>query len=187
MGEPSAKSPAPSAPQAKSLEVPEPGRLQVGPNRYLLMPPETLAELQKGVEDRLGPRAPEYLYAAGATWAQAQARRLQAATAEDGVELARLVCQQATELGWGAWRLDAFQPAEKGLAVRVHGSPFAQAYGPSDQPVCHLVAGAVSGLAEFLFRAPAPCVEQGCLARAEPGCVFVAVAQEVDAADSWEW
>jgi uncharacterized protein len=171
----------------KTLGVSGPGRLQLGPGRVLLMRPETLAELQRGVEDRLGPKAPEYLYSAGSAWAQDAARRTQAATGEEGAELARLVCQQATELGWGEWRVEAFRAEEKGLAVRVLGSPFAEAYGTADTPACHLVAGAVGGLTEFLFHVPAPCMEQACLVQGAPGCLFVAAGQEVDAADSWSW
>ncbi|HOX45070.1 MAG TPA: 4-vinyl reductase [Myxococcota bacterium] len=171
----------------KALSVGGPGRLQLGPGRVLLMRPETLAELQRGVEDRLGPKAPEYLYAAGAAWAHDAAKRVLAATGEEGVELVRLVCQQATELGWGEWRVEAFRAEEKALAVRVLGSPFAEAYGSADTPACHLAAGAVGGLTEFVFRVPAPCTEQACLVQGAPGCLFVAAGQEVDAADSWSW
>ncbi len=173
--------------RAGALGVTAPGRLQVGAGRVVLMRPETLAELQRGVEDRLGPKAPEYLYAAGSAWARDAARRAHQATGLEGLELARRVCDQATELGWGEWRVEAFRPEEKGLAVRVLGSPFAEAYGAADAPACHLVAGAVGGLTEVLFRVPAPCTEQACLVQGAPGCLFVAAGQEVDAADSWSW
>jgi predicted hydrocarbon binding protein len=78
----------------------------------------------------------------------------------------------AGQLGWGS-----LQPAEidagKGrLVVVVAGSPFAEAYGGTDHGVCHLIRGALSGMAEGLFGCPVESEETMCLAKGDPHCRF---------------
>jgi len=159
----------------------------LGPLRYLLLRPETLSEIQKGVEDRLGSNAPDYLYTAGASWAMGVMRRLRAALAGDGRELLEAACMHASELGWGKFELSAWQADEKKLVVRVTGSPLAAAYGQADQPVCHLFAGAVGGMAEAVLSMPTSCTEQMCLARGDPACLFSAIGNDLAGAESWSW
>jgi predicted hydrocarbon binding protein len=173
---------------SKNLEFdPDGGELRLGNLRYMLLRPETLSEIQKGVEDRLGPKSSEYLYAAGASWAVGALNRLKSALEEAPEDLAAALCGQATKLGWGHWELAGFEPEKKTLAVRVTGSPFAAAYGQSDEPVCHLAAGAVGGCAESLFRMPTACSELACRAQGDPHCLFAATGHDVAGADSWGW
>jgi predicted hydrocarbon binding protein len=73
------------------------------------------------------------------------------------------------------------------LAIQVISSPLAESYGASDGPVCHLLAGAVAGLAESLLGMPTSCVEQACRAQGGPGCLLVAVGHDLAAKDSWQW
>ena len=172
----------------QSLLIGAPGILQLGPTRHMIVRPELLAEIQKGVEDRLGIKASEYLYAAGSLWATHELRRLRSGAAGlADEELARLFCQHATAMGWGEWRIGSLRHEEKGLLIRLMDSPFAEAYGQSDAPVCHLVAGAVSGLAENLFALPAPCTEMHCRAQGAADCQFAATATDVSGAESWSW
>lgn len=163
------------------------GRLSIGPLRYLLVRPELLAEIQKGLEDRLGAKSAEYLYAAGSSWAAGALRRLAAAPADEPQDLVHALCRHASGLGWGRWELAGWEPDKQSLGVRVSGSPFARAYGQSDQPVCHLISGAVAGLTEALFRVPATCSEHGCVAQGDPDCFFVATGHDLAAGDSWGW
>jgi predicted hydrocarbon binding protein len=164
-----------------------PGEIKAGGLRYLLVRPETLAEIQKGVEDRLGPKAAEYLYTAGASWAVSALKRLKGEVPEDGAHLPQALCRHATELGWGRWELLSFDPEKHLLVVRVFSSPFAAAYGQSDLPACHLIAGAISGLGEFMFNMPAATIEEGCAAQGSPHCTFKAVGHDVVAAEAWKW
>jgi predicted hydrocarbon binding protein len=163
------------------------GTLQIGPLRYVLMRPDTVAEIQKGVEDRLGPKSAEYLYAAGASWSVAVYKRLKSALPEGIEGLIKAVCVHATELGWGRWGLERFSEEEKKLVVRVFGSPFANAYGKADGPVCHLISGAVSGLAESIFKMPTGCTEQVCMAQGGADCIFVATGHDVAGKEAWAW
>ncbi len=169
------------------LEAETPGVLQVDSLRHILVHPDLLGEIQKGVEDRLGAKAGEFLYSAGAYWSSAIARRLKAASVIDEQELLLLFCSHATEMGWGRWQLEGFSADDKRLMIRVQHSPAASAYGESDLPVCHLLAGAVSGLAEFLLNMPCACNESSCAAQGGPDCLFVAQGQELAGGDGWEW
>ncbi len=172
----------------QSLLIAQPGVLQLGPVRHLVMRPETISEIQKGVEDRLGVKSSEYLYAAGSIWAAMELRRLRVAVGSgQPEELARLFCRHATSLGWGEWSTQVFSADEKVVQIRIGRSPFAEAYGQADQPVCHLAAGAVSGLVESLFRIPATCNELSCRAQGAEFCQFAALGDDVAGADSWNW
>jgi predicted hydrocarbon binding protein len=163
------------------------GVIRQGDLRYVMMRPDTLANIQKGVEDRLGSKSAEYLYTAGASWSLGVLQRMKRALPEDDGELLHLFCEHATQLGWGDWQLEVMQPHEKGLAIRVRNSPIAEAYGQSDQPVCHLLAGAVSGACEFICHMPSACIEQTCAAQGASDCLFVASGHDVAAQDSWDW
>jgi predicted hydrocarbon binding protein len=177
-----------SEPRLQSLLIAAAGVLKLGPDRHMVMQPSTLAEIQKGVEDRLGIKASEYIYTAGVVWATSECKRLRAAAGDpDQAELARLFCQHATALGWGAWDLQTVRTEEKGLLIKIKRSPFAEAYGQSDEPVCHLAAGAVAGLTETLFHLPATCTELSCHAQGAESCQFSATGNDVAGKDAWEW
>jgi len=59
-----------------------------------------------------------------------------------GEEQARRLVEVGTTLGWGQFTLARF--AADGLVVTVRHSPFAEAYGASAAPVCHLSPAACS-------------------------------------------
>ena len=153
--------------------------------RHVLVRPEMISELQKGVEDRLGSKAADFLYAAGSFWSNLECKRL--GRNWEAKELFSRFCQHASELGWGVWKLESIQPTERGLVIRVERSFLAEAYGQSDQPVCHLVAGAISGLVESVFHLPATCTELSCKAQGASDCRFAAVANDVGATERWSW
>jgi predicted hydrocarbon binding protein len=146
------------------------GRLRVGASRYLLIRPETIAALQRAVEEALGARAGECLAAGGRAGGAAAAGTL-AGTPRERVE--RLLAIGAA-IGWGAFTLERLGPAE--LAVTVRNSPFAEAYGPAGAPVCHLTRGVLESLAAAVLERPVPVVETACAAMGAPACRFATVA-----------
>jgi predicted hydrocarbon binding protein len=166
---------------------PENGSLSIDSLRYLLIRPETLSEIQKGVEDRLGPKAAEFIYSAGASWAVGVYRRLKQNLPEDPQSIIPAFCLHATQLGWGHWKASSFDSENKKLIVTVENSPYALAYGLSDQPVCHILAGAIGGLAEAIFSMPSACSEQTCKAQSQPNCTFIATGHDVAQAEQWAW
>jgi predicted hydrocarbon binding protein len=170
---------------------PERGSFFLNGIRYTFFRPETLSEIQKGVEDRLGSKAGEYLYAAGASWAIGALQRLRATPASAGTAkpevLLQSLCELATNLGWGRFVVEAWKPDVPSISVRVIGSPFAEAYGQSDTPVCHLLAGMVGGALESLFNVMSSCIENACKTQGAAECVFIASGQDVAGKENWSW
>ncbi len=175
-------------PTFQSLLLGDPGVLLLGDHRQMVVTPGLLADIQKGVEDRLGAKASEYLYSAGSIWAGREIRRMRSASDNLGPkELVRIFCLHATAIGWGDWQLETLQEQEKGMIITVKRSPFAHAYGQSDEPVCHVMAGAIAGITEVVFRVPATCTELHCLAQGASNCQFSAVGDDLAKGDSWDW
>ncbi len=167
--------------------LPEQGELYVGPLQYMLIQPELVCEIQKGIEDRLGGTSFEYIHSAGFSWAAVTLKRMKSALGHGIDELAQAFCRHATQMGWGHWNLEVLDPTQNHLEVRILHSPLAQAYGESATGVCHLFCGAISGLAEALFSMPTSCRETACLAQGNPHCVLTAQGHDVAGAESWSW
>ena len=136
--------------------------------RYLLIRPETLAALQKAVESALGPRAAECLAAGG----RAGGARATAALQGTTEERARRLAAMGSTNGWGQFTLERL--AADGMVITVRRSPFAEAYGPSTAPVCHLTRGVLESLATVTLGRPARVIETGCAAMGAQECRFEA-------------
>jgi uncharacterized protein len=144
------------------------GALTVGGARYLLIRPETLAALQKAAEAALGRRAADCLAAGG----RAGGARAVAGLPGTGEERARRLVEMGGAIGWGRFALERF--AADGLVVTVRRSPFAEAYGASAVPVCHLTRGVLESLATLTLGRPARVVESQCVATGADHCRFEA-------------
>ncbi|MBI4635540.1 MAG: hypothetical protein HY727_04235 [Candidatus Rokubacteria bacterium] len=144
------------------------GRLFYRGARYLLVRPETLAALQRAVEAELGARAPEPLAAGGRVGGGAAARALGGAPRA----LVERLLGMGGEIGWGEFSLERLSAVE--LVVTVRHSPFAEAYGRAEGPVCHLTRGVLDGLARLVLLGPLPVVETACAAAGAPLCRFEA-------------
>jgi len=136
--------------------------------RYLLIRPETLTALQKAVESALGPRAAECLVAGG----RAGGGRATAALEGTTEERVRKLAAMGGTIGWGAFTLERL--AADGMVVSVRRSPFAEAYGPSPTPVCHLTRGVLEALATAVLGRTAHVVETACAATGAAECRFEA-------------
>ena len=144
------------------------GVVTVNGARYLLIRPETLAALQHAVESALGPRAAECLAAGG----RAGGARATAALEGTTEERARRLAAMGGTIGWGQFALERL--AADGMVVTVRRSPFAEAYGPSNQPVCHLTRGVLESLAALTLDRPARVTETECAAMGAAACRFEA-------------
>jgi predicted hydrocarbon binding protein len=147
------------------------GALTIGGARYVLIRPETLAALQKAVEAALGERAADCLVAGGREGG-ARATAGLAGTAEERVR--RLVTMGGA-IGWGRFALERF--GADGFVVTVERSPFAEAYGASEVPVCHLTRGVLESLATRTLGRPARVIESQCAATGADHCRFEAHAE----------
>ena len=146
------------------------GRLSLEGSRYVLIRPETLAALQRAIEELLGPAAAECLAAGGRAGGGQAAGALTGSPRERVERMLRI----GSEIGWGDFSLERFSPTE--LAVRVCNSHMAEAYGPSRQPVCHLIRGVLEALAAEVLDDPRPVVETDCAAAGAPACRFSTVS-----------
>jgi predicted hydrocarbon binding protein len=165
---PARSGPAARAPRLKSDGA---GALSLGGVRYLLIRPATLAALQKSVERELGGRAADCLAAGGRDGGARATSRL----AGTGRQRARRLTEMGGAIGWGTFRLERFDA--DGMVVTVRHSPFAEAYGVSAVPVCHLTRGVLESLANLTLGRQARVVESRCAAAGSDHCRFEARVQ----------
>jgi uncharacterized protein len=142
------------------------GALTIDGARYLLIRPETLAALQKATELALGARAAECLAAGG----RAGGGRASAALTGSREERVQRLMTTGGAIGWGAFTLERL--TADGLVVSVRRSPFAEAYGPSSAPVCHLIRGVLEALAATTLPGAPAVVETACAAMGADACRF---------------
>ena len=144
------------------------GALTIGGARYLLIRPETLAALQKASEAALGPAAAACFVAGG------RAGGGRAAAALPGAREARVrgLMDTGRAIGWGTFALERL--TDDTMVVTVRRSPFAEAYGASTQPVCHLIRGVLEALAAATLAGAPPVVETACAAMGAAACRFEA-------------
>ncbi len=144
------------------------GALTIGGSRYLLIRPETLAALQKAVEATVGRLAADCLAAGG----RAGGARATASLPGTGEERVRRLVEMGGAIGWGQFTLERF--TSDSLVVTVRRSPFAEAYGASATPVCHLTRGVLQSLATMTLGRPARMIEAECAATGADHCRFEA-------------
>jgi predicted hydrocarbon binding protein len=142
------------------------GALSIGGARYLLIRPETLAALHKAVEGALGWEAAECLAVGG----RAGGARATASLPGDREARVHRLVEMGAALGWGRFTLECLTVDR--LVVTVERSPFAEAYGPSATPVCHLIRGVLESLAAATLSGRARVVETACLAMGDARCRF---------------
>jgi uncharacterized protein len=144
------------------------GVLTVNGSRYLLIRPETLAALHKALETAVGRQAADCLAAGG----RAGGARATASLPGTGAERVRRLVDMGSAIGWGQFTLERF--TSDSLVVSVRRSPFAEAYGASAAPVCHLTRGVLESLAVLTLSRPARVVETQCSATGADRCRFEA-------------
>ncbi len=142
--------------------------------RYLLIRPETLATFQKAVERETGERASNLLYESGFTGGNLSAKRYRELFGFTDEETVRFMMEMGTQLGWGRFELKVLDRDRRVLVVHVYHSPFAESYGPSVKPVCHIIRGVVGGVSSLIFDKKIEPKEVSCLAKGENFCKFEA-------------
>ena len=144
------------------------GALTIEGSRYLLIRPETLAALQKAVEATVGRQAADCLAAGG----RVGGARATASLPGTGEERVRRLVEMGGAIGWGEFTLERF--TNDSLIVTVRRSPFAEAYGASATPVCHLTRGVLQSLATMTLGRSARMIETECVAAGADRCRFEA-------------
>jgi predicted hydrocarbon binding protein len=146
----------------------QPGRLSYLGSRYLLIRPETIVAMQRAVEAALGDQAAECFAAGGRAGG---GKAIADVTGEPAARIATLLAT-GSSIGWGRFALESFSPDR--LVVVVHESPFAEAYGSAEAPVCHLTTGVLDSLARSVLGEGWVVRETECAAVDAPACRFEA-------------
>jgi len=140
--------------------------------RYLLIRPETLATFQKATEMELGGRAQQILYQSGFQGGTLSSKKYREAFGFSDEEIIHFMMEMGTQIGWGRFELERFDPSQEILIVKVYGSPFAEAYGPSSSSVCHFIRGVLGGMASVVFGREVAAKESACLSKGDEYCRF---------------
>jgi predicted hydrocarbon binding protein len=156
---------------------PAEGRLGLQGVRYLLMRPSILVELQKALESQLPYDAPAILTGAAQAEGVAVAGRLKEVFAYSEAEVVSTLLFHLQQGGWGALSAEMINTETREVVVRGEGSPFAEGYGPSIGPVCHLLLGVLNGMAIALFESEVEGLEVQCQAKGDQACRFVVSAR----------
>jgi predicted hydrocarbon binding protein len=152
------------------------GRLTLKGVRYLLIRPETLMAWYRTARERLGEAADDLVYQGGFEGGRLSGERFRQVfgyTAEATVDF---MAEMGGQIGWGRFEVLECNPGGRRLEVRVMGSPFPDAFGPADHPVCHLIRGVLGGLGEGTFEGPAAAREVACRAMGDATCHFIVEA-----------
>src|SRR4030042_1597602 len=131
--------------------VQEKGGLFYKEVRYLLIRPETLISFQKAVERELGVKANQILFESGFTGGALSSKKYQEFFSFSDEEIVRFMISMGSQIGWGGFELEKFDPVQKKLIIKVFHSPFAEAYGTSTSGVCHFIRGVMAGKGFTIF------------------------------------
>jgi len=151
---------------------PEKGGLFYQEVRYLLVRPETLVAFQKEAEKEIGEKASNILYQSGFHGGTLSSKKYRDVFGLSNEEIIRFMMEMGPQIGWGRFELERFDGNHRILMVRVYHSPFAEGYGPSSKPVCHMIRGVLGGMASSVFGKEIESKEISCLAKGDGYCRF---------------
>jgi predicted hydrocarbon binding protein len=148
------------------------GALRFKDVRYVLIRPETVVGFQKAIEKNSTTLAEDALFEGGFQGGYLSAKNYSAINDLDDSRLIDFMMKMGTEIGWGNFKLQAFDSRQERLGIMVEHSAFAGAYGRSSNAVCHLIRGVLSGLASALLNKKCVGSETRCLATGNGHCFF---------------
>ncbi len=152
---------------------PSAGSLLYNGVRYLLIRPETIAGFQKALVESYGEEVGDKLFEGGYNGGSLSAQKYRALHNLSEREVIEFMMSMGSQIGWGHFSLDEYDPEAKRLCVSVTHSPFALAYGISSHGVCHLIRGVLAGTAAVLFAGDCTAEEVECQAKGDRKCLFV--------------
>lgn len=144
--------------------------------RYMLIRPETVMGVFRAMEEEFPGGAGEFFFKGGFTGGRLSAQRFRDEFGLVGVQVVEFMMEMGTKIGWGRFQLEKYDGEGMLIEVRVVGSPYAEAHGPSERPVCHLIRGVVAGVTQGIFGVPVTCREVACFATGAEACLFRASA-----------
>lgn len=153
------------------------GALRYKGIRYLLIRPETLIGLQKAVERETGTPQFDALYEGGFAGGFLSSKNYQEMHGYTDREVLDFMTSMGGEIGWGRFQVEQYDPEAEILEISVASSPFAEAYGEAEHPVCHLLRGIVAGIGSALLKTECGAIETACSAMGDDKCRFILTAE----------
>jgi predicted hydrocarbon binding protein len=152
------------------------GTLSLQNARYVLFPPAVLVEIQKNLESTMGGEVKDVFAQSAATEGAALASRFRDVFGYPTEQVLSTVAFVLSESGFGVVTCEMMSLEGRELVFKILECPFADAYGPSTQPVCHAVLGLLQGVAMTVFEAETSGMEVQCAAKGDSCCRFVVSA-----------
>lgn len=156
---------------------PERGALSLQTARYVVLSPSILMELQKSVESHLPEEAAALISETASVEGANLASRYRDVFAYTPEQVLDGVAFLLSESGWGSLAPEMMNLEGRELVFKLFDSPFAEVYGPTTRPVCHIVLGMLQGVGMTLFECEVDGMEVQCLAKGDGACRFVVSAR----------
>lgn len=159
-------------------DLPEGGALLYEGSRYLLLPPESLTEFQRGMEAELGAeKVGLVLYRSALRQGRLLTDYFRSAALLQDDEAVRFMTRLVRQMGWGRPEIINLSIGHCTLELEVYHSAFAEGYLKASDPVCHLLRGFYAGILRSVCGAEVEGLETHCRAVEGPGpCSFVFAA-----------
>lgn len=156
---------------------PRRGTVRISGERYVVMRPEILVNIQKQLEQTVGASTKGFLYLAGEKSAEERLHIIR--TFVPNIDMTKNFDEDTKRIndvvaitGWGRYDVLAYDRRSGVIRVALKNSPIAEAYGPSSRPVCHLIAGWLAGVGRRLIGRDLLCEEIVCKAQGRARCEF---------------
>jgi predicted hydrocarbon binding protein len=137
------------------------------------MRPEILVDIQKALETHIPHDAATVLADASQNDGVTMAGRLREVFSYSDEQVLSSFAFMLGEAGWGVTTVEMFNAENAELVLKVQESPFGEIYGPSVNPVCHILLGVFQGVGVAVFERDVEGQEIQCLARGDDVCRFV--------------
>ena len=159
------------------IYTPEEGKLSLQAARYLLLRPEILVDIQMALETHIPQESADVLAKAAQNDGVTIAGRLREVFSYSEEQVLSSFAFMLGESGWGVTTVEMLNLESAELVLKVEGSPFAEIYGPSVKPVCHILSGLFQGAGVAIFDRDVDGQEIQCYARGDDVCRFVISAK----------
>ncbi len=151
------------------------GALLYSDVRYMLIRPETVIEILKATSEEIGAeRAGQFFYSAGRRGGTLSAAHFRRELSLKPDEIVRFMASMGGQLGWGRMEIKNIDKKAGTLELDVYHSVFAEEFGQSELPVCHLIRGVFAGTWGGSIDQEVEGLETRCRAVEGPGpCSFL--------------
>jgi predicted hydrocarbon binding protein len=156
---------------------PKTGKMKAEGTESILVNRKMIADIQKEFEEIIGPASKRIIYTTAKNAVQQDIKECKKTAFLKLVgKKKRLewMLNGAIKVGWGAMKLKEIDEKTSKVVIVVSNSFVGANYGKSNNPVCHIVAGTLSGFSSMALGKDMDCEEIECIAKRDKLCRFVA-------------